>query len=324
MKNGRAKQKAEWERYAVGQPSTTRNWVNIDCCPFDTVSHVCHIDDAFRIFEDDEIRPSLVCDESKLRTTRTSVTWLSPNTWAAGSRYGSVSFEFGWKKLVEGKRFYWVEAISYYNPPAFRILVTDSDPKIALKRYDPRKDKGPLFYDANRDVWYRNGKYTGEFMFDGSLRLSDCNIVTFVKHHNTLCNKRPTCDNVGKEGHRCGARLLSRLIAQQVLTSKRRHSVRLFCEPNTKRKRLHFHAAHAWEYATRSLSLDGAGSITRKHPAALYVAAAILDRFGDHRKTAALCNLFRNREELRWAIAERAVKALGIDSPRGLVWRDKE
>ena len=124
----------EWKQFAVGEPSASDNWTNVDCCPFEAVSHVCHINDAFRIFEDDEVRPSLVADESKLRTTRTSVTWLSPNTWVNGSRYGNISFNFNWSELIRGKNFYWVEAITHYRPAAFRIFITDGSPSMVLKQ----------------------------------------------------------------------------------------------------------------------------------------------------------------------------------------------
>jgi hypothetical protein len=212
-------EKPEWYPYRVGKPSTREGWTELDCQPFKTVSHVAHIDDAFRIFEDDEICPSLIFDESKLKTTRTSMTWLSPNTWANGSRYGNVSFEFDWKKLTEEKHFYWVEAIRY-GIPAFRILVTDREPVIPLPKYRPKKGDGPLFYDPDQDIWYRNGSYTGEFMFDGALSLDECATVTFVNHHEQYCNKGG-CDNKGEEGYKCGARLLSRLMARMLFLPKK-------------------------------------------------------------------------------------------------------
>ena len=119
----------EWSKYAVGEPSTKKNWTNPDCVPFNTVHHICHVSDAFRAFEDGKLRSTLVWDESKLRNTRTCVSWLSPNLWSAGSLYGNVRFDFAWQKLVEGKNFYWVEAMSRYHPPACRILITTKVPR---------------------------------------------------------------------------------------------------------------------------------------------------------------------------------------------------
>ena len=106
------KRRAEWEDYAVGEPSSNPDRPNADCYPLEAIYHVAHVSDAFRIFQDRRIRSTLVGDESKLKKTRSGVTWLSPNTWVNGSFYGNVRFDFDWKELVEGKRFYWVEAMN--------------------------------------------------------------------------------------------------------------------------------------------------------------------------------------------------------------------
>src|SRR5260370_16025470 len=117
----------KWLRYKVGRPSIRANWTNPDCTPLETVYHISHIEDAYRIFEDGRIRSSLVWDESKLRNTRTCVSWLSPNVWASGSIYGNITFAFDWKDLVRDKHLFWVEAMTRYNPHAYRILVTEDD-----------------------------------------------------------------------------------------------------------------------------------------------------------------------------------------------------
>src|SRR5215470_17742194 len=282
----------EWHQYAIA---------NSFSAPNRYVFHVCHVDDAFRIFEDGEIHPSLVCDESKLRTTRTSVVWLSPNDWRQGFRYGSVAFKFEWKRLVEGKQLYWVEAVNYYHPPAFRILVSHQ-PVIPLELYPAQTDDGPLFHDAAHDAWFYNGRCTGEFLFDGAIPLSKCVSVLFVKHHPTMCTRNPPCNDLGAEGDKCGARLLARLIAQP----KIRHVRRLFREQQS--GRLHRNSAEALGHLIRSLAVDKnkGGKIRHAHSAAPYLACAILDRFGTHQQTAALRNLFRNTHELRQAINERA------------------
>jgi hypothetical protein len=311
----------EWQEYAVGKPSTTPNWTEPDCRPFETVSHVAHIDDAFRIFEDNEVRPSLIFDESKLKTTRISVSWLSPNTWADGSRYGNVSYEFNWKKLIEGKNFYWVEAIKY-GITAVRILVTEQEPVVPLPRYHPEKGDGPVFHDLSNDTWYRNGRYTAEFMFDGTLPLDECETVSFVNHHERYCNKGG-CENKGKEGYKCGAKLMARLISQEIISPQRDHLGRLFCESGHNRIRLHDDAARAWAYVIRSFSVEGGGTVDRKHPATLYLATAILDRFGTGRKTRKLCDLFENRNELRWSLRERARRAFNMDSADDLEREDE-
>jgi hypothetical protein len=60
------------------------------------------------------------------------------------------------------------------------------------------------------------------------------------------------------------------------------------------------------------------------HRAALYIANAILDRFGKNKKTGALCDLFLNRKELRNAVTRRAMQAFGITSANGLSLEDDE
>jgi hypothetical protein len=304
----------EWKQYAVGEPSTRSDRTEQDCRPFDTVYHICHIEDAFRIFQDGEIRPSPIFTTSKMRNTRTNVIWLSPNTWASGSPYGNVCFAFDWNKLIDGRRFYWVEAFKFQFT-ALRFLVTEESPTTSLQRYRPQKDKGPVFHDMDKDIWYRNGKYTCQFMFDGVLPISDCKRVTFVDHHPTSCNKVERCASIGKSGDRCGAHLLSRLIAQPILRRNSKRLVRLFCEPKQKGagrgKRLHFDARQAWKRIIKLSSEGSGGRITRSHRAAFSLASAILDRFGSYRATSTLRNLFKNSEELRWAITERARKAFG-------------
>ena len=81
---------------------------------------------------------SLVWDESKLKNTRTCIAWLSPNLWVNGSFYGNIKFGFDWEELIDGKKFYWVEAIPY-STPAYRILITNKQPGLDLESYDPKE-----------------------------------------------------------------------------------------------------------------------------------------------------------------------------------------
>jgi hypothetical protein len=48
------------------------------------VAHVAHIQNALSIVADGLFRPGLVSDRSKLNTTRTLVTWLSPKELPQG------------------------------------------------------------------------------------------------------------------------------------------------------------------------------------------------------------------------------------------------
>jgi hypothetical protein len=304
------KRRPEWEHYSVGEPSTRPNWTNPNCSPFDTVYHICHVSDAFRIFEDRRIRSSLVWDESKLRNTRTCVAWLSPNTWAYGSIYGNIRFDFDWRDLIDGKQFYWVESITHYRPPAYRILITANEPTINLDRYFPKRGDGPLYYDSANGKWYCNQEYTGEFLLDEDLWLPECKAVGFVDHHEGICKNRDRadCDERGQEGYKAGAKLLSRLIAQQVV-SPRRRSRRLFLAKGT----LHRDAERAWKYILRSFSrVEATGRFLHSDYAARHIVTAMLDRFGTGKSIKQLGSLFRNREELELALRHRAASAFGI------------
>jgi hypothetical protein len=153
----------------------------------ETVHHVVHVPVARRILEDGKLRAGLVCDESRLNKSRTSVNWLSANTWGPGSIYGNVQFSFPWTVLIDGRHFYWVEAMTGYSPHAYRIVMTDRDLSHSryVTPYDPSSDKGPL--RERGGVWYWNGNYTSEFMIDGDLDLADCNSFEFISHNNNIC-----------------------------------------------------------------------------------------------------------------------------------------
>jgi hypothetical protein len=224
------------------------------------------VDDALRVFKDGRLRSSLVWDESKLRNTRTCVSWISPNYWANGSIYGNVRFDFDWKDLVRGKKFYWVEAVPRYKPPAYRILISSMDHP-GLTRYEPAKREGPLFFDVRKGIWYRNGNLTGEFLIDQDLWLADCKAVGFENHHPSICRKaRSRCVYLSTPGHEAGAELLARLVADNVLVPRE-----LFLDASAKRKRLHYEAARAWMHLWKSLRVtkNSRGRFTLAHPAAV-------------------------------------------------------
>jgi hypothetical protein len=313
------KRRAEWEDYAVGEPCSNPNRPSASCYPLDTIYHVAHVSDAFRIFEDKRIRATLVGDESRLKKTRSSVTWLSPNTWANGSFYGNIRFDFDWKKLVEGKRFYWVEAMKY-SPIAYRILITDDKPSLDLERYHPEEGNGPLYFDTKSDTWYCNiDNLTGEFMLDSDLWLDECETVAFENHHPRTCKRRDGhCRQLGRERYEAGAKLLSRLIGQNVLTYKEPLR-RLFLEDD----RLHSEAETAWSNIIRSfLRIEADGSLTHKDDAASPIMSAMLDRYGTKRSTKQLGSLFRSREELELALRHRLAKGMGV--PVGNVTSSEE
>lgn len=174
-----------WRKYKVGAKSTNPSFTEPSCQSFESVYHVCHVEDAIRIIEDGRIRSSLIWDESILSNTRTCVSWVSPNTWAYGSIYGHISFKFNWPEIVEGCRIYWVEDMVDYNPPAFRLLITDKDSiPDNVHEYDPTVGDGPIWKDG--DTWRRNGNYTCEIMIDDDLLITRCNGITIEDHHKSI------------------------------------------------------------------------------------------------------------------------------------------
>jgi hypothetical protein len=172
----------EWEKYKIKGDLAEAG------AELATVRHIAHVPDARRIIEDGKIKAGLVYDESRLNRSRISVSWVSANTWVYGSIYGTVEFQFDWETLIEGKKVYWVEAITRYNPTAYRFLLTTGDLNASsvVEPYNPIKDDGPLRKSGNR--WYWNGdNLTSEFMIDDDLHLRKTTGLNFVSHHPQLC-----------------------------------------------------------------------------------------------------------------------------------------
>ena len=225
MKKGELKNmpNQQWEFFKVGTPSRRKTWIEKSCEPFDTVYHVCHLDDAIRIIHDGSIRSSLIWDESRLNNTRTCVSWLSPNDWGNGSIYGNIQFNFNWIDIISNKNFYWVEAMHKYRPPAYRILVTDSDySSQGLQQYDSTAGDGPIYFDDKQDTWYRNGKYTGEFLIDRDINLDECTSIEFIAHNKTKCKKySSTCTFLKSYPPEIGARFISSMLISDIEPARR-------------------------------------------------------------------------------------------------------
>jgi len=259
---GILKARREWEKYWAGVPG-----ISPECGSFDTVYHICHIRDAFRMFEDGKIRSSLVWDESRLRNTRTCVSWVSPNLWSYGSIYGNIRFEFAWGDQVEGKQLFWIEDVPRYNPPAYRILASGEDfGTQGLDRYDPTKDKGPVLYDEKTGVWYRNTRYTGELLIDGDLLLEECTRVGFDHHNPDICRRsRKACPDIRKNASQAGGELIARLAGHNLT----RHT-ELFLDAAKKRRELHTEVMSAWKRLEKALSVQKGsdGRLRAKDPAA--------------------------------------------------------
>jgi hypothetical protein len=177
---------SEWTTYRIGIPKRGTSSSD-DGHLLETVYHVVHLPIARRILEDGHLRCGLIYDESRLRKSRICVTWLSANTWAAGSIYGDVQFAFPWRKQIRKRRCYWVEAMTGYSPHAYRILLTGRDLSESkhVREYDPASDKGPL--REHKGKWYWNGRYTSEFMVESDIGLEDCTGFDFIRHHSSIC-----------------------------------------------------------------------------------------------------------------------------------------
>lgn len=180
-----------------------------------------HVPTARRIIEDRKITAGLVYDESRLNRSRVSVTWVSANTWAYGSIYGTVEFQFDWKPLVEGNKVYWVEAMEQYNPAAYRFLLTPREPNELgsgmVQPYDPTKDDGPL--RKSGDKWYWNGNFTSEFMIADDLHLRQATGLAFVSHHPQFCRTFGTACADRKENptwDQTGGRILAYILAHKI------------------------------------------------------------------------------------------------------------
>lgn len=153
----------------------------------DRVRHVTHVAQARRIVEDAGIVPGLV-SQGILASTRERVTWVSPNTWDAGARYGSVEFSFDWLPLVGARHLMWVEPIKY-GLQTIRMLLTDRPAHwlpLGVLPYDPAIDDGPIQLLAG--TWYKRHDIVVEVMIDGDIPLSLCLELGFVNHHRDYCS----------------------------------------------------------------------------------------------------------------------------------------
>jgi hypothetical protein len=128
----------------------------------------------------------LVYDESRLNKSRISVSWVSANTWALGSIYGTVEFQFTWADLIADQNIYWVDAMTNYRPNAYRLLLSKRNIQAGpIMVYDPAKDEGPLRLMNGKYYW--NYGFTSEFMIEDDLSLDRCTGLTFVTHHEQYC-----------------------------------------------------------------------------------------------------------------------------------------
>ncbi|MDR3480939.1 MAG: hypothetical protein P4L91_09525 [Burkholderiaceae bacterium] len=209
-----------WDSYKVKPAGfIPSNTINNACREFTVVTHTSHVESALGIINAREIKPGLVYDKSILNTERILVSWLSPNHWHPGYRYGNIQFEFDFFKISQGKNFYWVEVIDY-SPHACRILITDKSHDGQLQRYDPLKGNGPWWYDERSNKHFFNGDFCLEFMIEAPVELSKLTSFSFVDHHGGMCsahkNNIGACDQLGLSASAGGALFFARAIATGV------------------------------------------------------------------------------------------------------------
>lgn len=270
--------------------------------------------------EDGRLRADLVFDESKLNTERIRVVWLSPNDWtgAGGFRYGNVRFQYDWKSLVQGKKYYWVESIAY-GITACRILVTDKDYSHMLEPYDPCAGDGPWWLDSSGNHYW-NGLQCLEIMFEEDILLPEARKVDFVKHHDHYCNiDHRTCAYKGRLDTVAGWEFLALLGSE-----RSRFSFNALAEtgnvtqgPNSAFRDAFHHLTFQINHVMNILAN---GSITTTDPAAPLIARAVLHSLSppsNLHDAAVLAALFKDREELLLAIAALLDTALTMPASSG-------
>jgi hypothetical protein len=302
-----------WTKFKVGTPST--NGFNTNCLKFETVSHTSHVDTALSIIERCEIRPYLVFDESILNEQRILVSWLSPNYWNIGFRYGNIRFDFDFQQLIAKKRFYWVEVIPY-QIEACRILVTDENHDGQLAPYNPNNKKGPWWYDSSDDQHYYNGNYCLEFMFEAPIGLRVLRKLDFVDHHSDYCsiyrNKPYKCSALGFGASRGGAVFLSRAaVTGYNLKELSAHFIQENGRPNDMTK-------FAFEELIRPLlrkKVEFNGDLKATSKNAKAVARAICAAFSYNNLNDAkkLASLFQSEDDCVDAVAMVVSKIVGLD-----------
>jgi len=286
----------EWEEFEVpllaDSPSMTG-----DCATLTEVAHVAHIANALRIIEDRCLTPRLVSDESVLRNTRTEVTWLSPNHWPNGYRYGNVAFYFNWATIFNMLRdpaYHWVETIRTYNPTACRILVTANEHP-NLRTYNPLRDRGPWKQDATTNTHYWNERFTIEILLESELPLANATRIDFVHHHPTYCSLNwRTCQDRNCEAEPGGALFLAAVLGRALTIPD------ALLRPAPGQSPHHMIQRAANRITAHLLNRQCTGNIGADHPAALPLARGVLAAYARRspNEVEALASLFLDTEEL--------------------------
>lgn len=288
------------------------------CKELTKISHVTHIDYAYNILREKSIKKRFIYDESKL-TKKIEVVWLSCNDWGSnGYMYGTVRFSFDFRKLVGGKKFYWVEDISKYNPTACRILITSNDyPN--LEEYDIKEAKGPISYCAADDKYYWNGNYTLELMFDNNISIDENTKIDFVKHHSSLCClKKVKCNEQGIDEEKSSARLFAKIIREKL-------NIVGFDFLKDNSNFFINHSDLAINTICSKISCNPSGNIESKHDAASDIMNAILEEFyrGNEKSCQRLALMYKTVDDFwdtfrkhRAIVFNRKIEVKGISNKK--------
>lgn len=306
-------EKKEWQKFRVGKLSKNPNFVNTSCKPLLTISHVTHLNDALNIFQAGKINAGLVSDESLLNKDRTLVVWLSPNDWngAGGSRYGNVSFNFDWKKLINSKNFYWVESIAY-SIPAPRILVTDKHYS-RFSKYDPTTGDGPWWYREEDGIHYWNGKIALEIVIERDIYLNEMKSFDFVKHSQNKCSIDPVnCPDLGLSQFHAGPRFIC------ALTGPDNDNVYKFFKSHqteTQVDILKYNVRLLWMYMITEGNIKFSGNIVSTDKIALPLARAILNSYAYERfdELGLLASLFKSPNSLKKSCAKLIGECISLE-----------
>jgi hypothetical protein len=300
----------EFYQHRVIIPKNRRHKSN-ECVLFDQISHITHLHLSYQILENQIIRAGLVYDKSKLNKDRILVTWLSPNYWYYGFRYGNVSFNYDFSNLIAGKRFYWVEIVNH-SIAACRILITENNYDNLFEPYDPKIAYGPWWYDEQRKEHYRNNNICLEFLFESDLNISDIIELKFVDHHSKYCCiKKGKCKDLSLNSSKASTYFLAKFLSNDFAIN---HN--WFNEIKNNQTRLKSDMMDAYDYLIMRLAnnVHLIGSIDSKNKSAMPLLKAILNNYSmrqdeDYKQ---LLTLFLNKREFIETLKELALEKLDL------------
>lgn len=205
---------APWKHYRLKTPSRCRLG---DGRTFRVIHHVTHATSALRILEDGLITPSTSRELGVGGHSDRAVTWLAPNDYKDGSRYGTVRFSFDFEKLTKRRKIYWVLGADNRQTKKCVLLITDQDVgDLPVRRYYPRKSKGPLrLVDG---TWMWRPDVSLKIIVDHEIPLTEAVGFDFIEHHHGMCSlgSHSACEETGKEPYKASARVLAGMVSHRL------------------------------------------------------------------------------------------------------------